>query len=242
MGGAISLFLKKNPLPYLFFYFCFCLVLLTASFFPKETLIYVKPLSIISITLIYLKNSAKINPWYVISMAVVLVNDTFVYINFKSYFNIIAILITLYYSLCALLLKKYVSIKDFKIINIFSFPIIISFLLVVYLIFSITELVLPHLKNSLFYLAIILISLLFFTGLCFLIYIRDRYTDNFILFASACCCFFVNALLPINELFYYNRIFTIMLNIGEIFGIYFFMKFLISAKATESVDEIEKYL
>lgn len=242
MGGAITLFLKRNPLPYLIFYLCFGIVLLTAAFFPKETLIYIKPLSIISITGVYVKNSTKINPWYVISMIVVMINDTFVYINFKSHFNTVAILITIYYSLCAFLLKKYVSVKDLKIINVFSFPIIISALLVVYLIFSITELVLPHLKNSLFYLVIILISLLFFTGLCFLIYIRDRYTQNFMLFASACCCLFVNALLPINELFFYNRVFTIFLNVGEIFGIFFFMKFLIDSKPTETVDEVEKYL
>ncbi|MDY8138273.1 hypothetical protein [Aquimarina sp. 2201CG5-10] len=69
-----------------------------------------------------------------------------------------------------------------------------------------------------------------FIGICFFTYIADRYEGGFRLFVAACCCVFVNALLPINELFYYNKVFTVLINIAEMGGMYFFMLFLIEVK------------
>ena len=217
------------------------LVILTATFWDKWTLVYAKPWVVLSLIIIYINEVSKINLWYLISMLFILITDTLVYLHFIKYFEIISILVSIYFVICSYLLKDYIAIKDIKVNSITRFPILISILLIGYLIFSITELVLPKISDSIWSLIIILFTLLIFAALCFFIYLADRYHGNIRLFIAASCCLFVNALVPINELYYYNRVFTVLINIAEIAGFYFFMKFLIDAKPIQIKSFDQKY-
>lgn len=203
------------------------LIILTILIFDKMWLAYVKPLVSLSILYLYFSQSNKLNPWYVVGLIALIIGDTFISLNFEKYFAFISFLITLFYICFSMVLKEYITFKDFKLADLLSFPIIISGLLVSYMIYAITELIWPHLLGSLFYLIIILISLLLFVGMCFLIYIRDRFKYNVLLFASACCCLFVNSLLPINELYYYTKTFSIILNLTQFVSIFLLTQFLI---------------
>ncbi len=175
------------------------------------------------------------------SMLVLLVNDTLIYIDFAKYFDLVAITVITFYLLCVFLLRKYIVLTDLQIKKIVTFPIVISLALISYLIFSISELVLPSLIDSVFSFFVILIVLLIFVAACFFIYIVDKYEGNFRLFISASCCLFVNALLLINYFYFHTRVFTILINIAEIAGLYFFLRFLIEAKPIDLEYEKEKY-
>jgi hypothetical protein len=175
-------------------------------------------------------------------MLVIATTDVFVYLDFVKYFSIIAILIALFYMLCLLLLKNFISIQEIKLNRLTSPPVIVSTLLIGYLIFSITELVLPKIINSIGSIVLIIVSLLLFVTVCFFIYVANRYEKSIYLFIASCCTLFVDAFLAINELYYYSRLFTTLINIVEIAGIYFFTIFFVETKLVKKKRLEDKYL
>ncbi len=216
---------------YLIFFLSYLLVVLGAVFLEKQNLIYIKPIPLVILSFLYCKYISRVNILYPVSMLIVImVNDTLVYIDFTQYFDMIAIVATVYYILNLFLLKKYIRCTDFNVRKFTTIPIVTSLLLIGYLMYTITMLVLPDLSDSLFYLSIMLISMTLFVSSCFFIYISDKYTGGFKLFIAASCCLFVNGILPINELYFYSRVFTILINSVEIMGFFFFMRFLIDNK------------
>ncbi|GAA3517571.1 hypothetical protein GCM10022393_34600 [Aquimarina addita] len=166
-----------------------------------------------------------------------------VYIDFVKYFNEIALVIIVYYLISTYLLYEYISIKDIKIKKVFSLPILISVVLIIYLIYSITTLILPNLKGSIVSFFLILIAQMLFVNVCFLIYMIDKYQGNYKLFITACGCFFVNAILVINYFYFYSRVFTVLVNFAEIMALYFFARFLIDIKqiSNSKKDMIDHY-
>lgn len=163
-------------------------------------------------------------------MLVIAITDVFIYLDFVKYYTVIAVLIFTFYGVCSLLLKDFISKKDIKLKVFASPPVIVSMFLIGYLIFSITDLVLPKIINSIGAMNLIITGLLLFVTICFFIYVSDRYKKSIYLFIAACCTLFVDALLAINELYYYSREFTILINGVEILGLYFFTKFFIDTK------------
>ncbi|GAA4274645.1 hypothetical protein GCM10022258_39410 [Aquimarina gracilis] len=111
---------------------------------------------------------------------------------------------------------------------------IIGVVLVFYVLYSIVQLTLPRVDNSIEYVVFIVISMLAFSAFSFIIYVSDRYEKTLYLFIAASCTIFVDALLAINELYYYNRVFTVLVNIAEVFGLYFFASFFIETEPKNS--------
>ncbi len=160
--------------------------------------------------------------------------------DFIKYYDIIALLISSFYLVCVFLLKDYIKKEDIKLDALMSLPVFLSVILIGYLIFSITELAMPKVSDSLGFVAIIVISVLLFVFVSFFIYTANRYEKAVYLFIAACCTLFVDALLAINELYYYTRVFTVLINIAEIAGLYFLTLFLINAKQIDKISK-DKY-
>jgi hypothetical protein len=175
-------------------------------------------------------------------MLVIAVTDVFVYLDFVTYFPVIAILIALFYILCIFLLKNFISIKDIKLNRLISPQVIVSVLLIGYLVFSITGLVLPKIINFIGSIILIIVSLLLFATVCFFIYVANRYEKSIYLFIASCCTLFVDAFIAINELYYYSRLFTTLINIVEITGLYFFTIFFVETKLVKKKRLEDKYL
>ncbi len=233
--------MRDSKFTYWLFYVLFLLVVIISVFFEKKLLIYTKPLVSISLLILYVKHVEKIDLFFVISIFLILTTDIFIYIDFLKYYDIIAVLITLFYFFCILSLKKYIIRADIVLSKLASPPVIISVILIGYLIFSITELVLPKIRDSVGAIVMIVISLVGFSGVSFFIYVADRYEKSIYLFVAACCTLFVDALLAINELYYYNRVFTTLINIAEIAGVYFFTSFFIETKEITNRSTEKEY-
>ncbi len=215
------------------------MVIWVAVFLDKWLLIYVKPFVPLSLVLLYLKSVKRIRFLFPLSMVIIAVTDILIYVDFVKYYILISILIALFYVLCIVMLKRYVNKKDVKLSMLFSPPVIISTLLIAYLIFSVTELVLPKIINDIKATVLIIVSALLFSGVSFFIYLSDRYEKSIYLFIATCCTLFVDFLLAINEFYFYNRVFTVLINIAEIGGIYFFVSFFIETKRIDSSSKEE---
>ncbi|EZH72057.1 hypothetical protein ATO12_24270 [Aquimarina atlantica] len=240
--NLIENFLRTINITYLLTYFAFLIVICIAVFFDKWMLVYVKPIVPISLIILYQRFVKKTSLLFPLSMLVIAATDVFVYLDFARYFSIIAILIALFYTLCLFLLKNFISIQEIKLNRLISPQVIVSVFLIGYLIFSITKLVLPKIINSIGSVILIVVSLLLFVTVCFFIYVANRYEKSIYLFIASCCTLFVDAFLAINELYYYSRLFTIMINIVEIAGLYFFTIFFVETKLVKKKRLEDKYL
>ncbi len=80
-----------------------------------------------------------------------------------------------------------------------------------------------------------------FSAFSFIIYVTDRYEKSLYLFIAASCTLFVDALLAVNELYFYSRVFTVLINIAEISGIYFFASFFIETKLKDPASKEESF-
>lgn len=235
--------MKKINLFKTLFYIQLIVLLIVILFLDESYLVFQKILSLITITVIYvLGNPRKNNYFYLFSMLVMMVNDTLILLDFSSYFPIITSLGTIYFSLSILVVKRFLEEKDILFSKLYSFPIIVGILLMGYLIYSITDLVLPYVENSILFLGLFVISLLIFIILCFMIYLADRFTGNLMLFIAASCCLIVNALLPINYFVFQTKVFVLLIHILELLGFYFFTLFLIESKEKKDMNTQDLFL
>ncbi len=233
--------MKKINTAYLFFYCAFLVVISVAIFFDKKVLIYTKPIVPIALIVLYVKSIKKIEFLFPICMIAVLVTDIFVYLDFIKYFDTIILLVSVYYLGCSFLLKKFISKDDARLHKLITLPVLISLIFIAYLIFSITSLAIPKLNSSIWIVALGIISALLFSAVNFMIYMVDRYEKSIYLFVTACCAICIDALLAINEMYYYTRVFTVVINSVEIIGLYFLVRFLIETKPRSVVPKDQNY-
>ena len=233
--------MKKIDITYSLFYCAFAMVVCVSVLFDKIILVYTKPIIPLLLIWLYVKKRNTINPLFPIAMIVILVTDVLNYLDFIKYFDYIAILISSFYVLCVFLLKNYIAKDDVKLHQLTSIPIIVGSILIFYIIYAITELTLPKLKGEIWQIILMVSTVLVFIGVSFVIFVADRYEKVIYLFIAACCTLFVDSLLGINELYYYNRVFTVLITITETTGLYFFTKFFIQTKECREVQKKTNY-
>ncbi len=204
-------------------------------------MVYVKPVVPIALIVLYLRFIKKPDFLFPLSMLVITIINVFIYLDFEKYYTFIAILTAIFYVLCVLLLKKFITKRDIKLRLLLTPQVLLSILLIGYLIYSLIELVLPKISSSLKEVTLVTITLLLFVTVCFFIYSANRFEKSIYLFIAACCTLFVDGLLTINELYYYNKVFTVLINITEVVGLYFLTIFFIETKPLDEKYVSDKY-
>ncbi|MEW7278709.1 hypothetical protein ABW636_08935 [Aquimarina sp. 2201CG1-2-11] len=119
---------------------------------------------------------------------------------------------------------------------------IIGTALIVYLIYAISELLLSHVLQALPFVIICLAGSITFTITSYLTYHVVKYDEKVNIMIVAGICIFIVALVPINELFFYNKVFTVLINLTHVLGLYIFMKFLVNTKYQTNTSETNKFL
>ncbi|MDH7445755.1 hypothetical protein [Aquimarina sp. 2201CG14-23] len=234
--------MKDIKLTDILFYFAFVVVIIIAVFFDKKYLAYALPVVILSIGIIYLQYIDKINFWYILSLLTMIVCDVIIYTDFVTNFGIICLLTSVYFVACTLALRKYILIKDIKRKTFWTVPIVVSAALICYLIYSISQLLIDVVIEIIPQVTLCILSTTLYVLTAYLIYIHDRYKEGLKLIVVAFLCIFIVSLLPINELFYPNKIFTVFINIAHVLSLYIFMKFLIETHEEKVTTNKEKYL
>ncbi len=226
----------------LLFYFSFVSIIIVTVFFERKLLIYTLPITILFIGILYIQHVRKIDPWYILSLMVMIISDILIYEDFTNYFSEICILIGVFFLLSSLSLRKFIAPNKLQWSTILSFPFILCAFLILYLIYAISQLLLPYVLAALPFVIICLAGSLTFTITSYIVYITDKYEQGITLVTVVGLCVFIVALLPINELFFYSRIFTVLLNITHILSLYLFMTFLVSSKSKKTSLEDKDYL
>ncbi|WP_299216730.1 hypothetical protein [uncultured Aquimarina sp.] len=234
--------MKNIRLTDILFYFAFAVVVIIAVFFDRKYLAYALPIIIVSIGVIYFERAVKINFWYVLSLISMIICDTLIYIDFVKNFATICILTAIYFIACTLALRKYLLVKNIKRSTFLSIPILVSSGLVVYLIYAISQLLIDVVKEAIPEVVVCLIGSTSYILVSYLIYVQDMSKEGLKLIVVAFLCIFIVSLLPINELFYSSKIFTVFINIAHVLSLYLFMKYLVRTTPEKEMPVHENYL
>lgn len=129
-----------------------------------------------------------------------------------------------------------------KYVDVFNLPTLIGIFFVIYLAISVFTLVMPSIEGSIFFALLIIVSLFCYIGFCFIIYLRNQFSHTNYLLTAAVCCILVNALVPVQEFYYENSLFKAVIYSIDIVAMFFYLKFLISAKPQKGDKLFSDYL
>ena len=234
--------MKNIKLPDILFYCMFTAVVIIAVFFDRKYLAYALPLTIVTIGIIYFRRKSKKSVWYILSLISMMICDAFIYTDFIQNFGVICILTAIYFISCTLALRRYLWIKNIKRNTFLSIPILVSSGLVAYLIYAISQLLMDVVKDAIPEVVICLFGSTLYILVSYLIYAQEMSKEGLKLIVVAFLCIFIVSLLPINELFYSSKIFTVFINIAHVLSLYILMKFLIRTSPEKEMSSHENYL
>ena len=196
----------------------------------NDLLFYIKPLSGLGLIFLYFKEKSKVSLLYPFIILIIMINDAFILQDFETNFRIVGILLPSFYLFNIYLLTPYIRYKNFQIKKLVSLPVVVTIFLIVYLTISILNMVFTKLEGSLAFVILILVSLFSYLIACFLVYLQSNYTHTIYLFMSASGSIFVNAMVPIHELYLPHNFFAAILNVIDFISMFLFLQFLIKAE------------
>ncbi|UZO80200.1 hypothetical protein NBT05_14750 [Aquimarina sp. ERC-38] len=207
-------------------YTSFIITFVISGFFDKTLLQLVMPMVLIAIIIDYLYKNSNINLYAVLGLISLIFTDYFLYVDIVSHFSKICIFITIYMVLAVYSLRKYFNQIQIQFFKMISWSLIISLLLIIYLIFSVSELVIHMLPGSLPYILISVVALLTYIAISYCIYISDYYKGGFQLIVSASLLLLSVTLSPINELYYPSDLFLVLVTSSHIASLIIYMNFI----------------
>ncbi len=234
------------PVKYLFYISCLA-VIITSLFLDKHYLRIILPITLLFLLLTYLhevlnRKHIKMNFYFMISVMSLMVSDYLIHVNFIAYFSYICICIISYTLFSSLALKEYCATIKFHWKRTSILPLLIGIGLLGYLIFSISDLILELLPNTIPYIVPTILVLLLYSGISYYVYISDAYRHGVKLLISVFLCQFVVGFTVINELFLFYNLGTLFIVSTHILGLYLFMRFLVDQDPTILQDSVKKHL
>ncbi|WP_299251545.1 hypothetical protein [uncultured Aquimarina sp.] len=221
--------MSKTKLAYQLLFISGVLLLLT-SIFKEEWLIYAKPLVICSVSFFYVVGVDKINYLVLVALLLILSAEILSVIGFKKYFRVINVLGSLYYILNMILLWKSMQKVKIQLKKIFTLQLAITMGLIVYVVYSVADMISLNISNDQVYLNVLIVLFIFFIGFCYYIYLNSKTVVSSSLMIAASCFLIVNILTVLNKLYVYLDVFVVITNVLQVFGHYFLIKFFIEQK------------
>ena len=223
-------------------YMAYLMLIITAAFLPKTYMQIALPIVLSTLIVNYVTNNKNINIYFVLGLVALMFSNYFTYVDIIIHFPKICIFVSIFLIMSCLSLKDYLSEIKLKWSKLISWSLIISLSLILYLVFSISELVLHKLPGSIPYIVLSVITLLAYISISYYIYISDMYINGIKLLFAACFFIVIICLVPINELYYPNRIFLVFGNLGHLLGLYVFSAFLKESDPVVSISKVAKYV
>ncbi|AUC81439.1 hypothetical protein [Lacinutrix sp. Bg11-31] len=234
-------FLKNTNAIDIIFYLFFLASIVVSILFDKAQLLYTTPIVIISIIIKYISlTKKKANPFFIFALLATLVSNVLSLYCFESCFGWVATFTSLYLISCSFVLKKY--LYRGKVRSLLSFSVIVSVILIIYVLYTILELLIYSISdNQMFFIFLATLSLIVYTITFAIIYINDNYNNGTVLLASGIFTFFQIALVSINEFLHFNKTFTVLISICHIMAIYLLMNFIAKTEVIKPEDIKNKF-
>ncbi len=230
--------LDKGKIVYRLLYITGVSVFLTTVFMEELELdLVLKPLFIIILSYIYILNSEKVNYFVLVSMLILMITKIFVLLDFGKYFKYITILYALHYIINIFLLWESVLLVKMQVKKFFTAQLLITMILIGYVLYSATNLIIPSIVNDQVYLIVFVICFMLFISFCYYIYLNSKTVVSSSLMVAASCFLIVNTVMAVNEFYIQIQIFAIMASILQMFGEFFLIKFFTEQQHLSPYDE-----
>ena len=180
------------------------------------------------------------NSYFLVSVVCLMIADYMIYTDFIKYFSYICICIFFYTILSSLALKEYLFAVKIIWKRAVSYPFIIATLLICYVIFSFSSLILDVLPDSKLIISLPVTGLIIYYLASYYLYISDAYKYGIKLLVAIITCVAIVALTSMNQLFLQCDSCTLFISLGHILGIYIFMRFLVIQDPND-IQDVVKY-
>lgn len=218
--------MDRTKLAYWLLYVSGVLLLMT-TVFNESWLVYTKTLVVFSVFLIYISRVDKIQYLVILGLLFVLTSEILAVLDFKKYFRIINILMSLYYCFNILLLRKSLKRIRIQFKKIFTIQLLITMGLITYVIYSVADMISVSILQDQLYLNVFIVLFILFIGLCYYIYLNSRTVISYSLMVAASSFLIVNIITVLNKLYIHLDVFVVFSNVLQVFGHYFLIKFFI---------------
>jgi len=188
---------------------------------------YPKVLVIASVSFLYFVNAKKINYLVPCALLLILAAEILYVLDFKKYFRAINIIASVYYCLNMILLWESIQKVKIRLKRIFTLQLLITMALIVYVVYSVADMVSLSVVKDRLYLNILIVLFVLFIGFCYYIYLNSRTIVSSSLMIAASCFLIVNILTILNKLYVHLDIFVVITNVLQFFGHCFLVKFFI---------------
>ena len=209
---------------YALFYVTGVLTLLVVSF-TEGLAIYVKPLVIVALGLLYVVNAKYKNYLVLLSLVLALICETLFFQDYVGNFVVLHILLSMYYALNVILLWKSLQLIKIRFKKIFTGQLIVLMILVAYVLYSVAELIMPQISDHSIALIVLIVFFTLFIWVCYYIYLNSRMVISYSLMIAASCFLLVNIIVALDRLYVSVEVFSIITTFLQITGQFFLIKF-----------------
>lgn len=209
--------------------------LLVAIFFEKRALLYVQPLSVVAIIIIYiLEKKEPTNIGYLASLVFSIFGGILLIYDFRSYVPEVSILYSLFYLLYIRLMyakneKKKTTLNMYLILITIFIPIVYIYDRVICLIYK-------EIKEDFAYFTVLILLILSFIVISLYYYLRNKNQSNLWMLIAAFNLGVMNIIIIINELYVYDTMFTVVALFCSHLMYYFSLKFMLEDDQTTAVN------
>ncbi|MCH2196036.1 hypothetical protein [Kordia sp.] len=220
---------------YLAFFITAFISLLVALFFEKINLLFVYPLTFVSIFVLYMtEKKGPISILYVLVLIFGLSSGVYLIIGFGQYVPEVSILVSIFY----LIYLRLMYLKNEKMNTTIKMylKLLIIFLPILYIYYRVICLIYPEIKEDYVYFAIMVLLMLIYLMAALYYYIRNKNQSNLWMLIVAANLGIMNIIITINELYMYETIFTVIAIFCNHFVLYFSFKFMLEDEKNTLTD------
>ncbi|AXG70959.1 hypothetical protein KORDIASMS9_03214 [Kordia sp. SMS9] len=214
-----------QPIYIAFFTIAF-ISLLVALFFEKQDLLYVYPFTFIAIAIAYvMERKKRISITFLSALFFGLCGGIFLILDFKEAIPMISICISIFYLLYLRLM--YLKNERKKAHGKTYVSLLFIFIPVLYIYDRVFCLVYEEIHNGFVYFTVMAVCMLVYIMAAIYYYLRTKNQSNLWMLITAVNLGIMNIIVIINELYVYERIFTVMAIFCSNLMLFFSIKFML---------------
>ncbi|WP_046757169.1 hypothetical protein [Kordia jejudonensis] len=218
------------------FYITAFLSLLVALIFEKRILLFIYPFTFVTIFLMYVsENKRAISVLFSIALVSGMASGILLIEGFGQYVREVSVLVSLFYIIyLRLMYLKNIKMKTTPKIYL---RVLLIFLPVLYVYDRVICLIYNELEYGFSYFAVMAIFMLIYIMTAIYYYLRNKNQSNLWMLIAAVNLGIMNIIVTINELYMYERMFTVIAILCSHFMLFFSYKFMLEEN-TENVSQL----
>jgi hypothetical protein len=230
----------KKPI-YLIFFTAAFISLLLPLFTEKIYLLYVQPLSVIAIFIIYIKEkTTPTSMTFVLALIFSFLGGIILILGFREYLPEVSILFSLFYIMYLRLMhlknvKKKTTARMFFILILIALP-------VLYIYHSVISLIYEELGVGFNYFMVLVFLMLSYIITALYFYLKDKNQSNLWMLIAAFNLCFMNIMIMINQLYIYDAMFTVIVLLCSHLMYFFSLKFMLCNENEDNADLLKSML